>query len=79
MDWFKNSPAFRYGARVVAVAVVTYAVSAYHDGITDWTAFAKGVAGAAIYALVGLLTPLEPFVGVKPSDVNVPVPPASRE
>lgn len=79
MSWFKESPAFRYWTRVVVVAVVAYAVSAYHDGITDWSAFAKGVVGAAVYAVVGLVTPVEPFVGVKPNDVKVPVPPATRE
>lgn len=79
MEWFKNSPAFRYWTRVVVVAVVSYGVSAYHDGITDWTSFAKGAVAAAAYAVVGLLTPVEPFVGVQPSDVKVPVPPASSE
>ena len=79
MKWFKQSPAFRYGARVVVVAIVSYAVSAWHDGVTDWRSFAKGAVSAAIYAAIGLLTPVEPFVGVQPTNVEVPVPPAVRE
>lgn len=80
MNAFKHNPAVRFWTRTILVAVVSYAVSAWHDGIGDWAAFAKGAAGAAIYALVGLLTPVEPFVGVnKPSNIEVPSPPAIPE
>lgn len=67
MSKFKLSPSFRFAARTVLVAVVSYVVSVLAQGgkITDWHSFAWGLAGAALYALLGVLTPIEPKVGVK--------------
>lgn len=76
MNIFRTSPAFRFGVRTVVVAIITYCASAIATGFTDWKAFALGAAGAAANALIGLLTPVEPFVGVKPAGVQVPSPPA---
>ena len=78
MNSFKTSPALRAGVRAIVVAVITYFVSALTQGggkIDDWHSFAWGVAGGVAYAILGLLTPVEPFVGVK-AKVEVPTPPA---
>jgi hypothetical protein len=72
---WKRSPKFRFAARTVGVAVASYGVTAWHTGITDYKSFVSGAVTAAITAAMGLAG-LEPFVGVKPTNVEVPSPPA---
>jgi hypothetical protein len=76
---YHTSPAFRFGLRTVVVAIISYIATGIAAGFEDWKPFALGVAGAGMNAIVGLLTPVEPFVGVKASGVQVPVPPAEPE
>lgn len=78
---FRKSPEFRFALRTIVVAVISYFVAVLAQGgaVTDWTSFAWGIGGAIANALVGLLTPVEPFVGVKPKAVEVPRPPAVIE
>lgn len=79
-EWWKTSPALRFFVRTVVVAVAGYAVTAFQQGITDWRSFLGGLAAAGITAVVGLVTPVEPFVGVNKTDgVQVPTPPAVPE
>lgn len=77
-DLFRSSPQFRFALRTIVVAIIAYFVAVLAQGgaITDWQSFAWGAAGATANALVGLLTPVEPFVGVKAKAVEVPSPPA---
>lgn len=81
MSLYRDSPAFRAGLRTVVVGVISYFVAALAQGgeIADWHNFLWGLAGATANGLLAVLTPIEPFVGVKANDVKVPVPPASRE
>lgn len=73
MDAFRKNPAVRFWARTLVVAIVGYAVAALREGeIADWHAFGWGLATAAGTALVGLLTPVEPFVGAFKVPVEVP-------
>lgn len=77
--WLK-SPAFRMIVRTVVVAAATYLVTALQQGeAIDLTALGVAACTAGLTALVGLLTPVEPFVGpgfAKPDNVEVPKPPA---
>lgn len=77
--WLK-SPAFRFVVRTVVVAAATYLIAAFQQGeAVDLTALGVAAATAGLTALVGLLTPVEPFVGpsfAKPDNVEVPKPPA---
>lgn len=79
-----KTPNARFAARTIVVAVIGYLASALAqggtDGITDWGALGWGAASAAAYAVIGLLTPTEPFVGVTsktpvevPADQSTPV------
>ncbi len=75
---FKTSPATRVAVRAVVVAVLGYFVASLAQGggkLDDWQSVAWGAAAAGAYALIGILTPAEPLVGVK-TPVEVPVPPA---
>lgn len=75
---FKTSPKVRVAVRALVVAVLAYFVQALAEGggrLDDWQAFAWGAAAAAAYAVIGILTPVEPLVGVQ-TPVEVPVPPA---
>jgi hypothetical protein len=75
---WKSSPKLRFAARTVAVAVAGYVVQTVRSGQPlHWQTFAAGIGTAAITALVGLFTPLEPFVGVNKTKVDVPAPPAT--
>jgi hypothetical protein len=76
---WKTSPKLRFAARTVGVAAAGYIVQSYRGGFTDWKSFASGLATAAITALLGLITPLEPFVGVNKAKIEVPSPPAVPE
>lgn len=59
--------------RVVAIAAFTYAYKAQSDGSFSFDALLDTVKIAGSYAVLGLLTPLEPFVGIgKPDAVSVP-------
>lgn len=77
--WLK-SPAFRFVVRSAVVAAATYVVTAFQQGqAVDLTALGVAACTAGLTALVGLLTPVEPFVGpsfAKPDNVEVPAPPA---
>lgn len=71
---WRASPKLRFAARTVAVAVAGYVVQTVRSGQPlDWKSFASGAATAAITALVGLFTPLEPYVGVNKAAVTAPV------
>lgn len=79
--WLK-SPAFRFLVRTVVVATATYIMTAFQQGeAIDLTALGVAAATAGLTALVGLLTPVEPFVGpsfAKPERVEVPPPPETK-
>jgi len=62
---FKTNPAVRAAVRSVVVAVLTYLVGGFTTGFGDWKSVAYGVGAAAAYALLGVLTPIEPKVGIK--------------
>lgn len=79
MNIFHTSPAFRFGLRQVVVAIASYISAGLATGFNDWKSFALGALGAGITATIGLLTPVEPFVGVKPDNVKVPTPPAEPQ
>lgn len=74
MSWFRRSPAVRMAARTVAVAVIVAAIKTWLDG-ASWEVVARAAEVAGAYAVLGLLTPLEPLVGNKTA-VEVPSPPA---
>jgi hypothetical protein len=78
---WRKYPKVRMAARTLAVGVITYLVSEVGDGdIDDWGALGDAMITAAIYALAGIFTPLEPFVGpdfAKANNVTVPEPPAN--
>lgn len=81
VKWYRESAGFRFGLRTFVVGVITYFISALAQGgaITDWSSFGWGLAGAVANLVLGLLTPIEPFVGIKSKKVEVPVPPAAPE
>lgn len=80
ISFYRSSPGFRAGLRSVVVGVIAYFVAAMAQGgaIDDWSSFGWGLAGAVANLLVGILTPTEPFIGVK-ATVEVPSPPAVPE
>ena len=80
-DWYGSLPAsVRFAGRTFAIAVITYAYKAQSDGSFSFDALLDTAKIAGSYALLGLLTPMEPFVGVgKPAEVAVPSPPAVDE
>lgn len=62
------------------IAGITYSYKAQSDGSFSLDALLDTMKIAGTYAVLGLLTPLEPFVGIgKPDKVEVPVPPAVEE
>lgn len=67
---WKANPAVRVAARTVVIALLGYIVAAYAKGITDWKSFAAGGIIAVCYAILGLLTPLEPKVGPVKAEVS---------
>lgn len=81
MKLYRESPAFRAFVRTVAAAVIAYLVAARAKGneFGDLHALLYGLYGAVLYAVAGYFTGLEPFVGVKPKNVQVPVPPATPD
>lgn len=75
-SWGELPPAARMALRTFAIAVITYLYKAQSDGSFTFDALLDTVKIAGSYALLGLLTPLEPFVGVgKPDVVAVDPPP----
>lgn len=81
-SWQKY-PQIRFLARTVVVAGATYLIAAFGQGnALDWNALGYACATAGLTALVGLLTPVEPFVGpdfAKANKVEVPKPPAKTK
>ena len=78
--WGQLPPSARMAARTFAIAVATFLWKSQSDGSFTMDALLDTVKVAGTYAVLGLLTPLEPFVGVgKPDQVAVPSPPAVDE
>ena len=74
---WKKSPVLRMVSRSIAVAVVSYVMGAFQAGealTLTGLYLAAGTSGGT--AILGVLTPLEPFVGVNKATVEVPSPPA---
>ncbi len=69
--WGALSPRIRFAIKTVAIAGVTYAYKSQSDGSFSVDALLDTIKIAGTYAVLGLLTPLEPFVGVKPETVQV--------
>lgn len=67
MNLFKTNPAVRMALRAVAVGVLAYLATTFRNGqgAFNLSTFAWGLGAAAVYAVVGLVTPIEPKVGVK--------------
>lgn len=66
VDLWRRSPAVRMTVRAMAVAVLTFFATSFAAGdVVDWKGLLYGAAAAAIYALLGILTPMEPKVGIK--------------
>lgn len=73
IELYRKSPYARFVLRTLAVAVISYFVSALaQDSINNWHDFLWGAAGAVAYAAQGLLTGTEPFVGIKSKSIEVP-------
>lgn len=70
---WRRSPEVRMVARAVTTAAGAYIADAIRSGkpLSLHTAAVAGGA-AGIYAIVGLLTPVEPHVGVAKARVEVP-------
>lgn len=77
---WKRSPRIRFYVRTAVVAIAGYVVQTIRSGAPfTWGALVIGGGTAAVTAIVGLTTPVEPFVGVGKTDVEVPSPPAIPE
>jgi len=75
--WGLLSPKWRMAIRTVTFAGITYMYSSISDGSFNVDSLIDAIKVSGTYAVLGLITPLEPFVGVgKPSVVEVPTPPA---
>lgn len=79
--WGHLSPRLRMTIRTLVIGGVVYFAQDLSDGdLDDWEGLWLSLKVSASYAILGLLTPLEPFVGVgKPDRVEVPAPPAVKE
>lgn len=77
---WRESPHIRFIVRSVVVAAASYLIAALNSGeALDLGALGLAAATAGLTALVGFLTPVEPFVGpdfAKADRVEVPKPPA---
>lgn len=79
-EWWRNDPKARFYVRTAVVAAAGYLVQAFRSGqILTWHALSAGAATAAITAIIGILTPAEPFIGKKAKLALVPSPPAAPE
>ena len=66
MNAYKNNPALRTAVRAAVVAILTYLATALRDNdFSDWKNVLYGIGSALAYAIIGVLTPVEPKVGVK--------------
>lgn len=74
MNWYRNNPSARMYVRALALAVAVYVCKVFQAGVEEFefAPFVWGLGSAAVYAVVGFMTPLEPMVGVK-AKVEVPV------
>lgn len=80
VDWWRGSPAARVAARQAAIAIASYIAGGILAGFGDWRSFAASLITTTITTVLGLATPLEPFVGKKAKTrVEVPTPPAVEE
>lgn len=82
INWYGLlSPRYRLAIKTVVIAIITYVAKDLSDGdIDDWESIYIAAKVSIGYAVIGLLTPIEPFVGVnKPDVVKVPSPPAEPE
>jgi hypothetical protein len=78
--WWREKPSVRMAARNLAVAVASYIAGGLVSGFSDWRAFAASAITTTVTTVLGLTTPLEPFVGIGKVDrVEVPVPPAAPD
>lgn len=80
-EWWRSDPKVRVYVRIFVVGVISYVIAALAQGgeFGDLSTFGWAAAGAGAKALVAVLTPEEPFVGIKASQVEVPSPPAVRD
>jgi hypothetical protein len=81
-DWYgRLNPRYRFAMRSLVIGLLAYFMQDLSDGeIDSWDALYDAAKVSLAYTVLGLLTPLEPFVGVnKPVKVEVPVPPATPE
>ncbi len=77
LGWWQEQPAVRFVVRNVVVAIAVYVLDAIRlDSGISVTALWHAAVVAGCTSLVGLLTPVEPFVGVGKVPVEVPSPPA---
>ena len=78
-NWYgRLNPRYRMATRTLVIGIIAYAMQDLSDGdIDSWDALYDAAKISLAYTVLGLLTPLEPFVGVnKPDRVEVPKPPA---
>lgn len=76
---WKTSPKARFYTRTAAVAFAGYAVQTIRSGtVFTVSGLIAGGGTAAVTALIGLTTPIEPFVGINKAPVEVPSPPAVK-
>lgn len=70
---FTTSPELRAALRGVLLAVLVYLAKVFgsDSGAFELESFVWGLGGVLVYAFIAILSPLEPFVGVK-SRVEVP-------
>lgn len=81
-DLWRRSPAVRAIARAAASGAAGYVADSFRTGhVFSLTALGVAAGTAAGYAVLGILTPLEPYVGpaAAKARVEVPVPPADPE
>jgi hypothetical protein len=75
---YRESAGFRMVLRAIVMTILAWIVQLGADEPIDAAAVRSLIVGIA-YALLGLATPLEPFVGIKAKRVEVPAPPAAPE
>lgn len=81
VEVYERSPQARMVLRSGAAAAAGYLLDAVRNGtVFSMSALGAAAATGALYAVIGLTTPVEPYVGVnKANHVEVPVPPATPE
>lgn len=65
--WWQTNPKARFYVRTFVVGCLGYITSSFAQGgaFGDWHSFVWGAVAAGANAVIGLLTPVEPLVGVK--------------